>query len=69
MTGLEFSACTVVCCLLKQQQDLQHLCVIRGLRGHNLECCCQLHTNLLVSWSITSCHNLHFEAKRAKKHG
>ena len=24
---------------------------------------------VLVSWSITSCHNLHFEAKRAKKHG
>ena len=34
MTGLDFSACTVVCCLLKQQQDLHRLCVISGLTGH-----------------------------------
>ena len=26
--GLDYSACTVVCCLFKQQQDLQHLCVM-----------------------------------------
>ncbi len=49
--GLDFQACTADCCLHKQQQDMQQTVVITGqvTGASDPECCCQLHTSLLVS--------------------